>query len=730
MSKKVLSLVTASGLGLLGGLWLGIANKNLAQTIGFGTGGALFGGGVVAFIYDTKLNTSKNKLEASINNLNIENAKLKTLLETGNELKLDIQNARDAALTTITGLKTELTLIKSQLQQESNKSLELSQDNKRLLIRINELEGEVRELTQLCDNKEAELQEFSNSFSQRLDTELAQEFTAKKEQFIQEEVAKEFHLTQEAFEVIEQMQSLVKEVYERHQGQRHLLLNTHGQYLDHHDRAIAKHQEAYDALLEVKDGLELRVRMLEQQLAGDLLEPVYGDFGFDISGKIANEIARTLFSDINLALSVKGFQVKPDGVVDVGFGYSRSVDPQAVVEAIKRHSETLAKKLGLFKITSVRKLEVTDCIVVSYRTEPAIKADEIKLMVGTPDEFISYVVSHPIRYRLIADPGMGKTPTTAVMISEILKAGCTRGNTGKGEKVPYTLVNVSYPGAIGSLKDSSYPLDVFLKYGDTTAAIKSFEDCLDDGKFRLQNTQYAANFFQIWTWEELDNTLNSCSDPYKAGGNLKHILKQFGHNNIGWIVSGQSVMTKQIPGFTNDDRSLFTEIIIGIPKIRHYLNTYGKGKNSESNLAKLTRNLDAIEEYIDRKNELVTDDARLLRVALVVDSRSPKLYFLPNLDKVSFNYQEIEEVKRLARLAKASDTADTGLTRDSSKPSTASTDTVMSAASFSTIGGSCQSDTKAHCPHCGNANLTVRKDKRYYCLKCKKVSVANKIVWR
>ncbi|RCJ15474.1 hypothetical protein A6S26_34480 [Nostoc sp. ATCC 43529] len=573
----------------------------------------------------------------------------------------------------------------------------------------------------------------SNSFSQRLDTELAQEFAAKKEQIIQQEVGKEFELTQEAFAVIEQMQSLVKEVYDRHQGQRHLLLNTHGQYLDHHNKARAKHQEAYDALLEVKDTLELRVRMLEQQLAGDLLEPVYGDFGFDINGKIANEIARTLFSDINLALSVKGFQVKPDGVVDIGYGYSRSVDPQAVVEAIKRHSETLAKKLGLFKITSVRKLEVTDCVVVSYRTEPAIKTDEIKLMVGTADEFINYVVSHPIRYRLIADPGMGKTPTTAVMISEILKAGCTRGNTGKGEKVPYTLVNVSYPGAIGSLKDFSYPLDVFLQYGDTTAAIKSFEDCLDDGKYRLQNTQYAAKFFQIWTWEELDNTLNSCSDPYKAGGNLKHILKQFGHNNIGWIVSGQSVMTKQIPGFTNDDRSLFTEIIIGIPKIRHYLSTYGKGKNSESNLAKLTRNLDAIEEYIDDKNELVTDDARLLRVALVVDSRSPKLYFLPNLDRVNFNYQEIESVKRLARLAKASDTADTSLTGDSSNVDAVSIDQMTVSPSKTIYQGTSQSvnsDAKPHCPHCSNSNLKQLKDGRFNCLKCKKRTVVNKIVWR
>jgi DNA-directed RNA polymerase subunit RPC12/RpoP len=189
-------------------------------------------------------------------------------------------------------------------------------------------------------------------------------------------------------------------------------------------------------------------------------------------------------------------------------------------------------------------------------------------------------------------------------------------------------------------------------------------------------------------------------------------------------------MTKQIPGFTNDDRSLFTEIIIGIPKIRHYLNTYGKGKNSESNLAKLTRNLDAIEEYIDQKNGLVTDDARLLRVALIVDSRSPKLYFLPNLDKVSFNYQEIEETKRLARLAKSPDTTGNTLVSESSKRDTASAGTMAALPPISTIGGSRQSGTSPHCPHCGSANLKLQNDNRYRCIDCKKRTVSNKIIWK
>ncbi|QLE46664.1 hypothetical protein FD723_41655 (plasmid) [Nostoc sp. C052] len=627
-------------------------------------------------------------------------------------------------------LKDELKEARNTINSLGHNKLESTAIIAQLQAKLSELSTQSQKDAQRIEYLESETEQWEFNFKSQVETEANQRFQLAKSQELEKIYLEHDLITSEAMQLFRRLQNWGEKVAHGHQSKAEIiksLASSYNENLDEVGEAIANERQNYIEQIEL---LNERVGQLQQQLAGDLVEPVYGDFGFDINGKIANEIARTLFTDIRLALSVKGFQVKPDGVVDVGYGYSRSVHPKAIVEAISKHSETLVKKLGLFKITSVRKLEITDCVVVSYRMEPAIKADEIKLMVGTADEFINYVVSHPIRYRLIADPGVGKTPTTAVMISEILKAGCTRGNTGKGERVKNTLVTVSYPGAVGSLKDSNYPLEPFLKYGDTTAAIKSFDDCLDDGNFRVKNPTFAANFFQIWAWDELDNTLNSCSEPYAAGENLKKILKQFGHNNIGWIVSGQSVMTKQIPGFTNDDRSLFTEIIIGIPKIRHYLNTYGKGKNSESNLAKLIRNLDAIEEYIDYKNDLVTDDARLLRVALVVDSRSPKLYFLPNLDKVSFNYQEIENTKRLARVAKFPGTIGNGLETESSKPHTASNGQMVSLPPISTIGGSHQSGTSPHCPHCGSANLKLQNDDRYRCLDCKKRTVSNKIIWK
>ena len=697
--------------------------NDIAKVISMLGVGALPASFITYFIADTKSQRLLNDAES----------KNKKAGETLHKVIREFDNCK-SRLTTV---NSQLETVKDELKEARNTNNSLGHSKlentgliAQLQAKLSELSTQSQKDAQRIEYLESETEQWEFNFKSQVETEANQRFQLAKSQELEKIYHEHDSITSEAMQLFRRLQSWSEKVAHGHQSKAEIiksLASSYNENLDEVGEAIAHERQNYLLQIEL---LNERVGQLQQQLQGDLIEPVYGDFGFDINGKIANEIPRTLFSDIRLALSVKGFQVKPDGVVDVGYGYSRSVHPKAVVEAISKHSDTLAKKLGIFKITSVRKLEITDCVVVSYRMSPAIKTDEIKLMVGTADEFINYVVSHPIRYRLIADPGVGKTPTTAVMISEIVKTGCTRGNTGKGEKVPHTLVTVSYPGAVASLKDSNYPLEHFLKYGDTTAAIKSFDDCLDDGNFRVQNPTFAANFFQIWAWDELDNTLNSCSEPYKAGENLKKIFKQFGHNNIGWIVSGQSVMTKQIPGFTNDDRSLFTEIIIGIPKIRHYLNTYGKGKNSESNLAKLTRNLDAIEEYIDQKNELVTDDARLLRVALVVDSRSPKLYFLPNLDRVSFNYQEIEETKRLASLAKSPDTGDTRLTRSSLNPTTASTNTVMSSASFSTMGGSRQNDTKPHCPHCGNANLTVRKDKRYYCLNCKKVTVSNKIIWK
>jgi hypothetical protein len=458
---------------------------------------------------------------------------------------------------------------------------------------ISQLQQELISASETVEGLQAEIQSLEEDFEEKVEAEAEERFQAAKREEIERVFAEHDQITSKAMELFKRLQSWGQKVAVSHEQKRELITSLASAYnknLDDLGQSVENERGHY---LEQIELLHEKVGRLQHQLNGDLLEPeVNNAFGFAIEGRISNELASLIFSDLQIPLAVKGFNVKPDGSTDVGYGYSRSIPPEAVVEGLRRHSELLARRLGIHRITAIRKIEIADLIVLTFRREPAVKASDIGLYVGSADEFVNYITSHPVRFRLIADPGMGKSPTTAVMLSEILKAGTRRGNTAKGAKVAHTLVTVSYPGVKSSLKDSDYPLDLFLKYGTETAAIKSFQEAIDDWEFRKQNVAYAEQFFQLWIWDEFDNTVNSASDPQALANSLKTLLKQGGHNNVGWILSGQSVMTKQIPGFTNDDRSLFTEIIIGIPNIRHYLNTYGKGKNSEYNLAKLSRNLD------------------------------------------------------------------------------------------------------------------------------------------
>lgn len=661
--------------------------------------------------------STANKAELKANNAESELSKIKLLLTARETYSNQLQQR----------LSQVEALLKSSQSDRNNLAGMVEQLNPL----VNQLQTQLSEAKEQVAELEDEVEAWEVEFNSRVDVEVDRRFQKAKRVEIDRIFAEHDAITSEAMALFRELQQWGYQVAESHRAKRQLITDLASSYnrnLDELNESVDREREA---LLTQIECLRDRIGQLQHELNGELLEPELNPgFGWSVEGRIANDLAKEIFSTLQIPLVVKGFYVRPDGSTEVGYGYSRSIEVTALVETLKRHSDHLAKRLGIHRITAIKKLEYADLLVVTFRREPAVKESDINLCVGTAGEFISYVTSHPIRYRLIADPGMSKTPTTAVMISEILKVGCKRGNVSKGTKVPHTLVTVSYPGVQSSLKDSDYPLDLFLKYGTETAAIKSFDDAVSDWEYRKQNLKYSEQFFQVWVWDELDNTLNSASDPQSVANNLKKILKQAGHNNVGWIVSGQSVMTKQIPGFTNDDRSLFTEIIIGIPKIRHYLNTYGKGKNSDFNLAKLSRNLEQIEDYIEHKNELITDEARLLRVALVVDFRSPKLYFLPNLDQVAFDTTVLEETRRLALEFRD---RHNGMSNSESVPGgqpklyADSSSSLPSPREKSPIG---VQESKAHCPECGSGNVKLQSQNRYKCNDCGVRRVESKMVWK
>lgn len=158
-----------------------------------------------------------------------------------------------------------------------------------------------------------------------------------------------------------------------------------------------------------------------------------------------------------------------------------------------------------------------------------------------------------------------------------------------------------------------------------------------------------------------------------------------------------------------------------------YVKKYARGKNSDANLAKLERNLDDLEAYIEGVNDRITDDARLLRIALIVDEKSPKLYFLPNLDNVDFDEVVISKSENKASdimLGRATVTTGSYSGTNVSNVLTVSNAEIMPFLPKPTMQGS------AICPHCGSSDLSLHKGERYYCKECKKKFAASKVVFK
>jgi hypothetical protein len=148
---------------------------------------------------------------------------------------------------------------------------------------------------------------------------------------------------------------------------------------------------------------------------------------------------------------------------------------------------------------------------------------------------------------------------------------------------------------------------------------------------------------------------------------------------------------------------------------------------TQVNLAKLERNLDDLEAYIESVNDRITDDARLLRIALIVDEKSPKLYFLPNLDNVDFDDISISESENKAfKIMLGRVTVTTGSDSDSNSSSSVTVSNVENVPFLPkpTKQGS------AICPHCGSFDLSLHKSERYYCKNCKQRFSVSKVVFR
>jgi hypothetical protein len=521
-----------------------------------------------------------------------------------------------------------------------------------------------------------------------------------------------------------QLQGWGHKVAHGHQQKRELITSLAQSYngnLDDLNAAVDKEREQY---LEQIELLNMRVGQLQHQLNGDLIEPEYLLCGFDQNGRIANALAEWLWNHHKIPLKVTGFEVN-EGVITAGFTYSRSMTPESLARVIEGESSQITRSLGLYAIEKPQKLQIADVFTVRVRRErPARKTDKGSLY-RSRDEFVKYILSQPVRLRIVGEPGAGKTPTVAVMLSHILKRGFLNANTPNGQKLPYCVAESCNPLAGVSVKNGD-ELDFCLRWNDGK---KGFKGLVEEYKFRKNpaNAEYKNQVGYIWIADEVDNTMAELTkDEAKP---FKDALKDGGHVNLGVIVMGQSANVSTSKGLSIDDQKMMTNIYIDPVSIRTFLTQYGERFYSKKAVEKALATLEELELEIEEQNEIICDTAREFRIAMVTANRSPVFYQLPYFDSVDIHidtYQQIVAKVSAIKNGWGETHSDAGVSIYSqSVPIESITGSNDRSRRTPYAGLETGRDTSAKpaCPHCGSTNIRS-KGNSWLCQNTEHLNIA------
>jgi len=525
-------------------------------------------------------------------------------------------------------LATELASVRAVLEDVNRHRHQLLVYAEKVQPTINQLQQELRTAQQSAEALQLEIEDLETDFEEKVEAEAEERFHAAKHEEIQRIFDEHDAITSNAMALFKRLQSWGQKVAVSHEQKRELitsLASAYNQNLDEFGQLVEKERSHYIEQIEI---LNENVGRLQQRLAGDLVEPVYGEFGFNPDGKIANALANWIWLHRQIPLKVTGFEVGSDGTVTAGYSYSRSTSPEALIQLIEGDSKQIALNLGLYAVEGARKLQITDCLAVKARKErPARKTDKGSLY-RSKEEFIKYILSEPLRLRIVGEPGSGKTPTVAVLLSHILTRGFLEANTPNGRKLPYTVVESCNPLAGISVKNGD-ELDFCLKWN---SGARGFKGLAEEYRFRKNpaNADYKNQVGYIWVADEVDVTMAELTkDEAKP---FKDSLKDGGHVNLGVIVMGQSANISTSKGLSIDDQKMMTNIYIDPVSIRTFLTQYGERFYSKKAVEKALATLEEIELELEEQNEIICDTAREFRIGMVTANRSPVFYQLPYFD--------------------------------------------------------------------------------------------------
>jgi len=725
-SNQVVLSVAAGVVSLCAGTLLSANFKNAGQTITLAILLSLPTVATLHLVLDGKATKRINEAESKVSNAE-RKAKQAELGLSDAIANLDQKQARLSELSKKNSeLANDLLSVRKVLED-----VNLHRD--RLLVYANnvqptitQLQQELRMAHETVETLQAEIENLEDDFDQKVQDEAEERFQAAKREEIQRIFDEHDQITCKAMELFKRLQSWGQKVAVSHEQKRELitsLASTYNSNLGQINDSVETERGHY---LEQIELLNEKVGRLQHQLAGDLVEPVYGEFGFNPDGKIANALANWIWVHRQIPLKVTGFEVGSDGTVTAGYSYSRSTAPEALIQLVEGDSKQIAQNLGLYAVEGAKKLEITDCLAVKARKErPARRTDKGSLY-RSKEEFIKYILSQPLRLRIVGEPGSGKTPTVAVVLSHALKRGFLEANTPNGRKLAYTIVESCNPLAGISVKNGD-ELDFCLCWNDGK---KGFKGLAEEYRFRKNpaNADYKNSVGYIWVCDEIDATMADLTkDEAKP---FKDALKDGGHVNLGVIVMGQSANISTSKGLSIDDQKMMTNIYIDPVSIRTCLTQYGERFYAKKAVEKALATLEEIELEIEEQNEIICDTAREFRIAMVTANRSPIFYQLPYFDSVEIDTQSyretLEKVEDIRQGHKGQSTSFRvpQISQNAYIVTIAGMKNMSGHSPMLGLGTSPDTSQKPTCPHCGSTQVRSKGDK-WLCLNSEHSNVAS-----
>ncbi|NER47576.1 MAG: hypothetical protein F6J92_12900 [Symploca sp. SIO1A3] len=598
----------------------------------------------------------------------------------------------------VTSLKSENSRLKES-QQLQSAQIEVYQKEKKML---NE---------QIVEYEETYSLELESEVQQKVDEYIASD-RAKLDAKYRSALMEGQAIHAEAVSIAKAYEEWAEQVGQRHVERKNYILGLTKEFNGHVSGIEEDWKVERGHLITQIEIYTNQIARLQQKLAGDLVEPIYLKCGFSPEGQIANAVAEWLWNHQRIPLKVTGVE-STDSLLTAGYSYSHSMPIQELIKAIEANSPTIARNLGLYAIEKPHKLPIADILTLKIRRERPSRKTNTGALYRSHQDFIKYILSQPIRFRLIGEPGAGKTPTVAVMLAHLLSRGFLEANTPNGRKLPYTIVEFCNPLAGVSVKNST-DLDFCLKWDSGYKGFKGLSDEYKERKIK-GNANYKNQVGYIWVADEIDNTMAELTkDEAKP---FKNSLKDGGHINIGVIVMGQSANVSTSKGLSIDDQKMMTNIYIDPVSIRTFLSQYGERFYSKKTVEKALNTLEEIELEIEEQNEVICDTARELRIAMVTAQRSPVFYQLPYFDSTVIDvvsYQQNLEKVIAIRSGRGETPKNAGVYSDSQNPEyeSISTETDTEGHSpYAESGTSRDTSQRPNCPHCGSSLIRSKGNK-------------------